>query len=181
MLTLLACTGGTASVPLAPAPVPQSQPAAPAEATLSLGAYFALDDKYARPTDAERSAWVQRLHDDLLAGTGGHVEVLTASGGGPHGAQWNADADLYVLAQTTLTAPLEATLLLTDAPQPDLVAVIDARQGGTLIGFWLPQERWDAAAAPAEDPTSIVRIGVTVVAAGERLEAGGDFLIAHGE
>lgn len=150
---LLACSPTKA--PEEPAPAPEPAPEGPPAPHLDLRVFYVMGDKQQSTAPAaDQERWSEQLRAALREGRweGQPRDLLTTRGGGPNGAEWNPDADLYVVGHTGLTAaPLEATLTLNGAPAASK-PVIETSDGHTVMAWRLAQPAWSAALRPIEEP-----------------------------
>jgi len=122
---------------------------------LALRVFYVMGDKQ-RSTAAVADQ--ERWQADALAAirdgewAGSPRDLLTSAGGGPNGAEWNADADLLVVGHTSLAAPISATLALngTLAAVDPVVETTD--DGHAIVAYRIAQPAWDSALRPIEEP-----------------------------
>lgn len=150
---LLACSTPEPEEAAAPAPTPR--PSGPPAPHLDLRVFYVMGDKQqSSAPKADQERWAEELREALRSGgwDGTPRDLLTTSGGGPNGAEWNPDADLYVVGHTELVAdPVEATLTL-NGERLAIEPTIETSKGHTVVAWRLAQPAWSAALRPLSEP-----------------------------
>ncbi|MFT4980022.1 MAG: hypothetical protein ACI8S6_005934 [Myxococcota bacterium] len=145
---LLACGPAPLPPPVEePPPVVVRDPAP----HLQLQAFFMMGEKvHSSAAPADQQAWATALLGAIGDGSweGEPRDLLRSSGGGPSGAEWNADADLYIVGYTNLSAlPIEATLAL-NGELSGVNPTISRQADRALLAWRLPHTVWSAALRP---------------------------------
>lgn len=116
-----------------------------------IGCFYEMDDKY---SDEENSAlielwWMTKL--DTIEANGVQNDVLQTNGGGPNGAEWNTDTDLYFVVFPVPHNVVSTAVSLNDVDSLSVKTHYDTLENGVIIYFSIEKEIWQQALRPIEE------------------------------
>lgn len=116
--------------------------------------FYKLDDKYSDSEDSNTiNNWWQSKLEEIVE-NGVYSNLLEHQGGGPNGAEWNADTDLFfavVIPQVIDLDSVSTTVKLNDIPVAVLMQEVQQQTDRTLFSFAISSSLWKSALRPIND------------------------------
>lgn len=120
-----------------------------------IACYYELDDKYSDISDtSEISKWWSNKLENVKQ-TGIENDIFSSVGGGPNGAEWNSDTDLYFIVLCDIREQNIVNLLknpvsvtLNEKIVKDIEILTQSYTKGLMVSFMIPKEVWTEALRP---------------------------------
>lgn len=149
--------------------------------TGSLECYYQLDDNWSVSTNnTELAAW-EKEKLAVIFEKGLANGILNSPGGGPNGAQWNPETNLFCVAQIPAVKKDEIKTIAVSLNAKQITPAFNKTQSGkdVFVTFWLPKATWQKAARKSGSQ-EVLLITVTAIT-NKTLTASGKLRSAYGE